>query len=270
MSRSFSVTAKKSLSQNFLIDEAVLSAIVACINPQNTDYLIEIGPGTGALTSRLYNRVDHLQLIELDDRLIPKLREHFPRAKLHHLDVLQLDFASLMTRLPPNAELRLVGNLPYQISTPLLFHVLESSAPIQDLTFLLQKEVVDRLVALPSHADYGRLSVMIQAYFHTEKLLAVAPQAFHPAPKVDSALVRLIPRQDRPTAEVYPYLIQVTQAAFNQRRKTLRNSLNAWKDSDLLADCAIDPKLRAENLSISDYLQLARYLLIHNIQSNPT
>jgi 16S rRNA (adenine1518-N6/adenine1519-N6)-dimethyltransferase len=257
LSRTFSVSAKKSLSQNFLIDDAVLSAIVDQIHPQPDDHLIEIGPGTGALTAQLYARVKHLQLIELDDRLIAPLRQRFPDAQLHHQDVLTFDFESLINN---NQPLRIVGNLPYQISTPLLFMLLESPALIQDLTFLLQKEVVDRIVAAPSSHDYGRLTVMLQAYFHTQKLLDIGPEAFHPPPKVDSALVRLIPRTDRPAAAVYPLLKLVTQAAFNQRRKTLRNSLKAWNDLPLFSACSIDGQLRAENLSVDDYLRIAGYL----------
>ncbi len=271
LSRPFSVSAKKSLSQNFLIDEVILNAIVDQIHPQLDDHLIEIGPGTGALTQHLYARVQQLVLIELDDRLIMPLRQRFPNAQLHHHDVLTFDFETLFNdETQMNGEkserqpLRIVGNLPYQISTPLLFKLLESAAPIQDLTFLLQKEVVDRLVATPSSGEYGRLTVMIQTYFHAQKLLDVGPEAFHPAPKVDSALVRLIPRTDRPVASIYPALIQVTQAAFNQRRKTLRNSLKSWQHLPLFSECAIDRQQRAENLSIEDYRRIANYLQSNN------
>ncbi len=269
LSRPFSVSAKKSLSQNFLIDEAILYAIVEQIHPQPGDHLIEIGPGTGALTQHLYARVQQLVLIELDDRLIAPLRQRFPNAQLHHHDVLTFDFETLLNGEKPHQQphqqpLRIVGNLPYQISTPLLFRLLESAAPIQDLTFLLQKEVVDRLVAIPSSGEYGRLTVMIQTYFHTQKLLDIGPEAFHPAPKVDSALVRLIPRTDRPVASIYPALIQVTQAAFNQRRKTLRNSLKTWQHLPLFSECAIDRQQRAENLSVEDYRRIASYLQSNN------
>lgn len=273
MSRTFSVSAKKSLSQNFLIDEAILHAIVSQIHAQAEDRLLEIGPGTGALTEHLSARVPQLTLIELDDRLIAPLRQRFPQAQLLHQDVLSVDFVQLFAAPNANGEtdhrpLRIVGNLPYQISTPLLFKLLESPAPIQDLTFLLQKEVVDRLVATPSHSEYGRLSVMIQAYFDTQKLLDIGPEAFHPAPKVHSALVRLIPRTDRPAAKLYPVLIQVTQAAFNQRRKTLRNSLKTWQHLPVFSECAIDPQQRAENLSVDDYLRIADYLCAHTIDDH--
>jgi 16S rRNA (adenine1518-N6/adenine1519-N6)-dimethyltransferase len=268
VSRAFSVSAKKSLSQNFLMDEAILHAIVDQIHPQAEDRMIEIGPGTGALTEQLSAHVPQLTLIELDDRLITPLRQRFPQAQLFHQDVLSFDFAQLFAAKKNNGEtdlrpFRIVGNLPYQISTPLLFKLLESSVPFQDLTFLLQKEVVDRLVATPSHGEYGRLSVMIQAYFDTQKLLDIGPEAFHPSPKVDSALVRLIPRTDRPADHLYPVLIQVTQAAFNQRRKTLRNSLKTWQHLPLFSECAIDAQQRAENLSVYDYLRIAHYVHVN-------
>jgi len=249
--------ARKRFGQNFLVSPGVIRNIVEAISPRHGERVVEIGPGLGALTEPLLERLDHLHVVEIDRDLIARLKERFPpeRLSIHEGDALDFDFASLGT------DLRIVGNLPYNISTPLLFHLAGFAASVRDMHFMLQKEVVDRMVADPGTADYGRLSVMLQYRFHMERLFIVPPGAFNPAPKVDSAIVRLIPK---PAAELSArdeaLLAKLVLAAFGQRRKMLRNNLREFVDEAGLAAAGIAPTARAEELALADYVRLANAL----------
>ncbi|HTR00939.1 MAG TPA: 16S rRNA (adenine(1518)-N(6)/adenine(1519)-N(6))-dimethyltransferase RsmA [Candidatus Acidoferrum sp.] len=250
--------ARKRFGQNFLHDEHVIARIVRAITPGPGQRLIEIGPGQGALTAPLLDAAGRLTCIEIDRDLAQLLRERYagnPGFNLIEGDVLDVDFATL-TNGP--ASLRIVGNLPYNISTPLLFHLLRHHPLIHDMVFMLQLEVVQRLAAAPGTDDYGRLSVMMQYYCEVEMLFKVPPGAFVPQPKVDSAIVRLTPHRPSPfTAVDTDALARVVKAAFGQRRKTLRNTLKAVFSPEKLAVLPIDTGLRAENLSVTDYVRLA-------------
>lgn len=244
---------RKRFGQHFLTDESVIHAIVAAINPQPDDVLAEIGPGLGALTKPLLERIPHLHVVELDRDIIAQLKKTWPpdRLVIHEGDALKFDFGALGNRI------RVCGNLPYNISTPLLFHLMEFAEQISDMTFMLQKEVVERMVAAPSTRAYGRLSVMLQRRFHMESLFDVPPEAFDPPPKVESAIVRMIPK----AAGSYPALDEkrfeeIVTAAFSQRRKTLRNTLGKVVGENAFAQAGIDPGLRAENLSVGDFEKL--------------
>ncbi len=250
-------TPRKRFGQNFLIDDGIIHAIVNAIHPQISDIVVEIGPGLGALTRPLLERLPHLHAVELDRDIVARLQRAWPaeRLSVHGCDALKFDFAAL------GHELRIVGNLPYNISTPLLFHLMAFAGHIRDMTFMLQKEVVERMVATPSTADYGRLSIMLQRRFHLEWLLDVPPAAFNPPPKVDSAVVRLIPKTP---AEIVPLdealFARVVAAAFSQRRKTLKNTLGSLlKPGDFTA-LGIDAGKRAENLAVADYEAITRHL----------
>jgi 16S rRNA (adenine1518-N6/adenine1519-N6)-dimethyltransferase len=238
--RSSSHKPRKRFGQHFLHDPGVLARLLAAIAPQPGDFIVEIGPGEGALTQPLLQRTGNIQVIELDRDLARTLAS--PGITVHQADALDFDFAAFP------AGMRIVGNLPYNISTPLLFHLARYSARVRDLHFMLQREVVERMVAAPSTPEYGRLSVALQARFRMEKLFAVAGGAFRPAPKVESAVVRLVPLE-RPL-ELDEALLR---RAFSARRKTLRNAL-AGVD---LAALGIDPGLRPENLSVADYARIA-------------
>jgi 16S rRNA (adenine1518-N6/adenine1519-N6)-dimethyltransferase len=230
---------------------------------------VEIGPGQGALTQRLLEAAGSLEVIEIDRDLAALLRNRYagqPRFVLHQADALQVDWRAMAAAR--GARLRLIGNLPYNISTPLLFHLLQFAPLIRDLHFMLQKEVVERMVAAPSTPAYGRLSVMLQLHFEMENLFEVPPLSFEPPPKVDSAVVRMRPiRRDLPDGFEPAWFGQVVAAAFGQRRKTLRNSLQklvegaggarAVNSGKLLEQAGIDPRLRAENLGVEDYLRLS-------------
>ena len=248
---------RKRFGQNFLVDDGIIQAIVNAIHPQAGETVVEIGPGLGALTRPLLARIPHLHAIELDRDIIARLQKAWPaeRLTLHAGDALKFDFASL------GRDLRVVGNLPYNISTPLLFHLMEFAAHIRDMTFMLQKEVVERMVAEPSTNDYGRLSIMLQRRFHLEWLLDVPPSAFNPPPKVDSAVVRLIPKTPDEIVELDEALFaRVVTAAFSQRRKTLRNTLGSLVKPEDFAALGIDPGKRAENLAVADYEAITRRL----------
>ena len=245
---------RKRFGQHFLTDESVIHAIVSAINPQPDDVLVEIGPGLGALTHPLLERIPRLHVVELDRDIIARLKKNWPPEKLviHEGDALKFDFGSLGNKI------RVCGNLPYNISSPLLFHLKEYAGQISDMTFMLQKEVVDRMVAAPSTPAYGRLSVMLQRSFYMESLFDVPPDAFDPPPKVDSAIVRMIPK---PPGS-YPILdeshfAEMVAAAFSQRRKTLRNTLGKMIGEEAFGVAGINPGLRAENLGVSDYEKLA-------------
>jgi 16S rRNA (adenine1518-N6/adenine1519-N6)-dimethyltransferase len=250
-------TPRKRFGQNFLIDDGIIHAIVNAIHPQTGETVVEIGPGLGALTRPLLERLPHLHAVELDRDIVARLRRTWPaeRLTIHEGDALKFNFGAL------GDDLRIVGNLPYNISTPLLFHLMEFAAHIRDMTFMLQKEVVERMVAEPSTNDYGRLTIMLQRRFHLEWLLDVPPTAFNPPPKVDSAVVRLIPKTPDEIVSLDEALFaRVVAAAFSQRRKTLRNTLgNLMKPVDFSALC-IDAGKRAENLAVADYAAITQYL----------
>ena len=249
--------ARKRFGQNFLIDAQVISGIVAAVAPQRDDLVVEIGPGLGALTEPLLQRLDHLHVVEIDRDIVARLRQRFPadRLSIHAGDALAFDFGSLAAA---GRKLRVVGNLPYNISTPLLFHLAQFADRVYDMHFMLQKEVVERMVAEPGSADYGRLSVMLQYRFVMDWLFDVPPESFDPAPKVDSAVVRLIPRAPGElAARDAARFAALVAAAFSQRRKMLRNTLKGSVDEALFARLGIAPTARAETLSVADYVRLA-------------
>ncbi len=260
-------TARKRFGQNFLHDTHVIQNIVAAICPQKDQFLLEIGPGLGALTEPVAERIDRLTVLELDRDLAERLRHHpFLHQKLNVIetDAMQFDFAQLYASeklAEEQQKIRVFGNLPYNISTPLMFHLFKFCDIIQDMHFMLQKEVVKRLCAAPNSKAYGRLTIMTQYFCQVMPVLEVPPSAFKPAPKVDSAVVRLIPHQQLSHAvkDLY-WLNRVTAQAFNQRRKTLRNALLTLLSPENLTALSIDLNARAENLSIADYARLADWL----------
>ena len=246
--------ARRRFGQNFLVDAGVIAAIVAAVAPQRGDTVIEIGPGLGALTGPLLERLDHLHVAEIDRDLIARLRRQWDpqRLTVHEGDVLGLDLAAL------GGGLRVVGNLPYNISTPLLFHLSAHAARIRDIHVMLQKEVVERMVAAPGDSEFSRLSVMLQYRFAMELLFEVPPGAFDPAPQVDSAVARLIPHAVLPhPARDEAVFARVVGQAFSQRRKTLRNTLRGLADAALLSGLGIDPGARAQELAVADFVRLA-------------
>lgn len=251
--------ARKRFGQNFLQDDSVIENIVAAIQPKNDQALVEIGPGLAALTLPVSDRIDHLTVIEIDRDLAARLIENpFLKNKLTVIeqDAMTIDFTALSKKL--GQPLRVFGNLPYNISTPLMFHLFEYTHAISDMYFMLQKEVVSRLVAAPNSKTYGRLSVMAQYYCQIIPVLEVPPSAFKPAPKVDSAVVKLIPHKNIPyPVEDIKSLSRITTAAFNQRRKTIRNSLEHFFNAEQLTKLNINLDLRAENLSLQQYCELA-------------
>jgi 16S rRNA (adenine1518-N6/adenine1519-N6)-dimethyltransferase len=250
--------ARKRFGQHFLHDRGVIERIVAAIDPRPGERLVEIGPGLGALTLPLLQRTGRLEVIEIDRDVIPPLQEHCRGAGelvVHNQDVLETDFAALAAGGPP---LRVCGNLPYNISTPLLFHLLDAAGSIRDMHFMLQKEVVDRMVAPPGGKDYGRLTVMLAASCRCERLLRVGTGAFSPPPKVDSAVVRILPLVTPP----FPLpdrarFARVVAAAFSMRRKTLRNSLRGVVAEQAFEAAAVDPGRRAETLRPEEFAALA-------------
>jgi 16S rRNA (adenine1518-N6/adenine1519-N6)-dimethyltransferase len=249
--------AKKRFGQNFLTDKAIINSLVEAISPQPDDLMVEIGPGLGALTQPLLAKLDHLHVVEIDRDIIQWMQNFYPKHKIciHNSDVLKFDFTQI------GQHIRIVGNLPYNISSPILFHLLENTKQIIDMHFMLQKEVVERMVALPSTSEYGRLSVMLQYRLKMEYLLTVPPEAFEPAPKVESAFVRCIPHQTLPhTAKNEALFAKVVLAAFGQRRKTLRNTLKGLLGDDGFTQLNIDSQLRAENLSVSQFVAIANFL----------
>jgi 16S rRNA (adenine1518-N6/adenine1519-N6)-dimethyltransferase len=250
-------TARKRFGQNFLADPHYVARIVDAIDPRPGDNLVEIGPGLGALTGPLIARCGRLAAIEIDRDLAARLAERFPpeALSLHVADALAFDFSTLGERL------RVIGNLPYNISSPLLFHLARFERSIADLTVMLQREVVARMTAEPATPDYGRLTVMLQARFAVRRLFVVPPGAFSPAPKVDSAVARLVPlREARPVIADEALFARAVAAAFAQRRKTLRNALSAVCDERALRAAAIDPAARGETLAVADFVRLANML----------
>ncbi len=250
--------ARKRFGQNFLIDQQVIADIVNAVAPRRDDCVVEIGPGLGALTDPLLKRLDHLHVVEIDRDIIARLKQRYSLDKLiiHEGDALAFDFGSL-----GEGQLHIVGNLPYNISTPLLFHLAGFADQVYDMHFMLQKEVVERMVAEPGTADYGRLSVVLQYRFVMDWLLDVPPESFDPAPKVDSAVVRLIPRPAHELAvNNEARFASLVASAFAQRRKMLRNNLKEILDEDRLLELGIAPTARAEELSLDDYIRLANAL----------
>jgi 16S rRNA (adenine1518-N6/adenine1519-N6)-dimethyltransferase len=245
---------RKRFGQHFLIDESVIAAIVSAIAPRAADPMVEIGPGLEALTRPLTRAVDHLHVIEIDRDIAARLRESLPgdRVTVHEGDALDFDF----DRLGPG--LRVVGNLPYNISTPLLFHLQGYASSIRDIHVMLQKEVVERMAAAPSSSHYGRLSVMLQYRFEIERVLDVAAAAFRPPPKVESAVVRMIPHAQLPHQALDEgWLAKIVAAAFAQRRKTLRNALGGYFTGAELERLGVDAGLRAQDLGVGDFVRLA-------------
>ncbi|HMZ69988.1 MAG TPA: 16S rRNA (adenine(1518)-N(6)/adenine(1519)-N(6))-dimethyltransferase RsmA [Pseudomonadales bacterium] len=251
---------RKRFGQHFLHDRATLAQIHSSVAPTPADHLVEIGPGTGALTELFAPAARRLDLIEIDRDLVLMLQRKFaalPQLRLHQADALRFDF----TRLVIDRPLRIIGNLPYNISTPLLFHLIEQAASIQDMHFLLQKEVVDRLAAAPASADYGRLSVMVQYHCLIEPLFDVPPEAFSPPPRVDSRVVRITPLRQRPVqARDERRLAEVVRVAFTQRRKKIRNALESLIDGNRLQQIGIDPALRPDQLDLRDFVAISDFL----------
>lgn len=258
MSNKHGHQARKRFGQNFLHDPGVIEKIVRAINPKPDDVMVEIGPGLGALTEEILSVNPALQVVELDRDLIPVLRTKFfnyPEFRIHEADALKFDFSQLVRDGKP---LRIVGNLPYNISTPLIFHLLEQAGVVEDMHFMLQKEVVQRLAAVSGDNHYGRLGIMAQYFCKVQPLFEVGPGAFRPAPKVDSAIVRLVPHDTLPhPARDLSTLQAVVRTAFNARRKTLRKALAAMVTVDQLQSLGINDGLRPENLSLADFVKIA-------------
>jgi 16S rRNA (adenine1518-N6/adenine1519-N6)-dimethyltransferase len=247
---------RKRFGQHFLSDGGIIDAIVRAIDPRPGQLMVEIGPGLAALTQPLVERLGHLIVIELDRDLAVRLRAH-PQLDVVESDVLKVDFTQL-ARDRQAKRLRVVGNLPYNISTPILFHLLEHVQVIEDQHFMLQKEVIDRMVAKPATSDYGRLSVMLQWRYAMENVLFVPPESFDPPPRVDSAVVRMVPHTDPAPVDV-KRLSEIVQVAFSQRRKLLRHTLGRWLEEKGRA-CDFDVQRRAEEVPVAEYVALAQAL----------
>ena len=245
---------RKRFGQHFLAEAGVIDAIVRAIDPRPGQAMVEIGPGLAALTQPLVERLGRLTVIELDRDLAAQLRGHGQLSVIES-DVLKVDFAGLAQALGA-ARIRVVGNLPYNISTPILFHLLGFVDSVMDQHFMLQKEVIDRMVARPATADYGRLSVMLQWSYAMENLLAVPPESFHPPPRVDSAVVRMVPLAVPPAVD-RKLLGEVVQVAFSQRRKLLRHTLGRWLEQKRFSGY-FDVQRRAEEVPVAEYVSLAR------------
>ena len=249
--------AKKKFGQNFLKDAAIIHSIIQSINPLPNDLLIEIGPGLGALTKPLLEKTNRLLAIELDRDIVSWMENEYSKKNItiFNEDVLNFNFNQF------DQKIRIVGNLPYNISTPILFKCIDNILNIKDLHFMLQKEVVDRMVAIPSSPEYGRLSVMLQYYFAMEHLVNVPKESFEPEPKVESSFVRLIPYEQYPfIANNIEQFARIVKEAFSQRRKTIRNTLKSFISENDFEKIGINPQLRAENLSVSDFVKISNYL----------
>ena len=249
---------RKRFGQHFLRDDSVIQQIVHAIGPTESDVIVEIGPGEGVLTTPLAMRAGHLHAVELDRDLVAALQRRFSASDnvtIHAADALRFDFAKL------GKNLRLVGNLPYNISTPLLFHLVEQRDVIRDMHFMLQKEVVDRMAAEPGNRTYGRLTIMLGCHMEVEHLFDVPPDAFNPPPRVMSAVVRLLPKPDADQSIADPGLLgSIVNAAFSQRRKTLRNALRNVVSAEAFAAVGIDPSDRPEQIAVSGWIELANFL----------
>jgi 16S rRNA (adenine1518-N6/adenine1519-N6)-dimethyltransferase len=254
-------TPRKRFGQNFLHDHNIIYNIISSIQAVPDQHWVEIGPGQGALTEPLLNEKVRLDVVELDRDLVVLLREKFkqyPKLQIHSADALKFDFSALAEK---DIKLRIIGNLPYNISTPLMFHLLDNAYCIEDMHFMLQKEVVDRICAAPGSKKYGRLSVMMQYYCETEMLFEVPPESFDPAPQVTSAIVRLVPHLQPPVVvNDMAKLNRVVTQAFSQRRKTLRNSLKKLIAEEEIVALGIDPVLRAESITLAEFASLSNLL----------
>ncbi len=249
--------AKKRFGQNFLTDQGVITSLIEAINPQIGQTIVEIGPGLGALTKPLLAKIPHLHVVEIDRDIVAWMQNEYAKSTItiHNVDALKFQFIEL------GENLRVTGNLPYNISTPILFHLLDNLSHIVDMHFMLQKEVVERMVAAPSTPAYGRLSVMLQYKLHMDYLITVPPEAFEPAPKVESAFVRCVPHATLPfIAKDEALFAKVVLAAFGQRRKTLRNTLKGLLDDAGFVALGIDSQKRAENLSVAQFVAISNYL----------
>jgi 16S rRNA (adenine1518-N6/adenine1519-N6)-dimethyltransferase len=248
---------RKRFGQNFLVDHHYIDRIIAAVDPAPDDNVVEIGPGLGALTRPLLERVKRLTVIEIDRDLAARCSAEFSpdRLCMHNVDALSFDFATL------GEELRVIGNLPYNVSSPMLFHLAQYEANLRDMTVMLQREVVQRMAAAPATPDYGRLSVMLQTRFRIERLFIVPPGAFRPTPLVDSAIARLTPlERARPKIVDEALFARVVAAAFGQRRKTLKNALKLLATGEELEREGIAPGARGETLAVSDFVRLANAL----------
>jgi len=256
--------ARKRFGQNFLVDHGVIDSIVSAIAPQGDDTVIEIGPGLGALTCALAPNLKHLTVVELDRDVVPKLRAKCLASGYgpDFLTILEQDALTLsLADVQAEGSVRLAGNLPYNIATPLIFHLLSQRERIADMTFMMQKEVVERLCAEPGNRDYGRLTVMVQAYASAEYLFTVSPEAFNPPPKVDSAIVRLSPlAEPLVTPEEADGFAELVTLAFAQRRKTLNNNLKQRVSASTIKEAGLDPAQRAETISVPEFVNLARHV----------
>lgn len=257
----FTHRPRKRFGQHFLINRGIIARIVAAIAPKPGDNIVEIGPGLGALTQAVLPLVKRMKAVELDRDVIPHLIascENLGELQVFQADVLNFDFNALTEK--PHS-LRIIGNLPYNISTPLLFHLIAQLILVQDMHFMMQKEVIDRIVAAPGSSAYGRLSVMVQYYCRTEKLFLVAPSAFDPPPQVESAVVRLLPHSQPPVvAKDTTLFATVVKMAFAQRRKMLHNTLRELVAASDWAQLDIDPNVRAEQLAVSDFVAISNFL----------
>jgi 16S rRNA (adenine1518-N6/adenine1519-N6)-dimethyltransferase len=249
--------AKRRFGQNFLTDQAIINSLIDAINPLPNQIIVEIGPGLGALTKPLLKKINHLHVVEIDRDIVTWIQNEYAKnsVTIHNVDALKFDFASL------GKNIRVVGNLPYNISTPILFHLLDNLPGITDMHFMLQKEVVERMVAQPSTPAYGRLSVMLQYQLQMEYLITVPPEAFEPAPKVESAFVRCVPHATLPVvAEDEALFAKVVLAAFGQRRKTIRNTLKDFLSDADFEQLQLSSQLRAENLSVKDFVHISNFI----------
>lgn len=253
--------AKKRFGQNFLHDKSVIGRIVSAINPQPGENIVEIGPGLGAMTMPVLDCCKKMTAVELDRGLIENLQKisaPIGELNLHQGDALKFD----LSELPSEPKLRLIGNLPYNISTPLLFHFVKWSGQIKDMHFMLQKEVVQRMAAGPGSKTYGRLSVMLQYHCQVIPLFEVHPGAFNPPPKVDSVIVRLIPHEQPPVqVDDFKFFAELVTAAFNARRKTIRNSMKKYLTEEQIQEIGIDPQIRPEQLGLTQFATLANAAL---------
>lgn len=250
---------KKRFGQHFLHDTSVIDKIIHEIYPKNGDAFVEIGPGLGALTFPLLEKIDCLDVVEIDRDVIQRLEKtNHPKLHIHSQDALKFDFSQLQKQ--PHEKLRIVGNLPYNISTPLIFHLLEFKQNIVDMHFMLQNEVVQRITATPGNKSYGRLSVMVQYHCACEYLFFVGPESFDPPPKVDSAILRLVPHE-KPDLKATDekHLAKLVTQAFSMRRKTLRNNLKKMISADDIQSLDIDPGLRAESLHVNEFVKLSNF-----------
>jgi 16S rRNA (adenine1518-N6/adenine1519-N6)-dimethyltransferase len=260
--------ARKRFGQHFLVDSGMIHLIIKAIDPKPQDALIEIGPGLGAMTKPLLSCLDTMAVVELDRDLVKFWKnQNIPKLQVHEFDALKFDFQawakeqkSLLRKNAPEARVKIVGNLPYNISSPLLFHLMSAVADVDEQVFMLQAEVVERMAAQHGDSEYGRLSVMLQSKYHMENVLDVPPECFDPPPKVNSAIVKMIPRQDiHLTEKEYQSLERIVSMAFAQRRKVLRNNLASVKDILNLSDDVLG--LRAQDISVEDYIGWARQLI---------